>query len=403
MNPQSLYFEDPYRYEFEAQVKQVISLPDGRPGVILDQTYFYPTGGGQYHDTGTLGETAVIDVITDDELGKTIHVLDRELPLGFVKARIDKERRFRHMQHHTAQHLLTQCFIRLFDLETVSAHINGYAPSHLDIPVLDLTKDQLDQAEDLANQVIYENRQVKTYFVMGNQIQSVPLRRPPKVTGNIRIVEIDSYDYSACGGTHCYKTGEIGVVKIVKSEHQNQKTRVHFVAGSQALSYFRAYFDLVMDLSGQMSTHPQEVVEAVQRQADQLKSTQKELDVLRQELLVSEARELAANGETIGSHRLVLASFEDRPITELRFMASQFQRMEGVIALLATYDGRKVSLVVFCSQDSGILASELVNQQLAHIGGRGGGDAALAQGGGQATREQFETFFDNTQSLLQSN
>jgi alanyl-tRNA synthetase len=342
----------------------------------------------------------VVEVIKDEELGKTIHVLNREVPLGPIKARIDPERRFRHMQHHTAQHLLTQCFIRLFDLETVSAHINGYAPSHLDISALDLSKDQLDQTEDLANQIIYENHQVKTYFVEGNQIKNLPLRRPPKVTGIIRIVEIDSYDYSACGGTHCQRTGEIGVVKIVKCEHQNQKTRVHFVAGSQALAYFRTYFDILTDLAGEMSTHPQDLIEAVQRQADQLKSTQRELDALRQDILISEARELAANGETTGPHCLILATFEDRPVTELRLIASQLQQMQGVIALLATYDGRKISLVVSSNQDSGISARELVNQQLAVIGGKGGGDATLAQGGGQATREQFERFFDNTRSLL---
>ena len=132
------------------------------------------------------------------------------------------------VQHHTAQHLLSQCLVP-FGLETLSANINVDTPSTVDFPFTELTPEQLRQAEDLANQVIYENRMVKSYFVAPENISQVPLRRPPKVHENIRIIEIDGYDHSACGGTHVPQTSMIGVVKILRTERQNEKTlvRIH--------------------------------------------------------------------------------------------------------------------------------------------------------------------------------
>src|SRR4030066_298575 len=231
MNSQLLYQEDPTILEFEAMLVENLTLQDGRRGVVLDQSYFYPTGGGQEHDMGVIGSARVVDVYKDENNLRLIHVVEGEVGLGPVKARIDAERRLRHMQHHTAQHLLTQSILRQTGYETVSANINGYSPSTLDLVATQISKSDLDQAELLANQIIYEDRSVTTYFVSPEELHTIPLRRPPKVTENIRIVEIDSYDYSPCGGTHVQRTGSIGLVKVLKAERQNDKLRVYFIAG----------------------------------------------------------------------------------------------------------------------------------------------------------------------------
>jgi alanyl-tRNA synthetase len=400
MISQFMYFEDPLKFEFEAVVRQKIDLPDGRTGVLLDRTYFYPEGGGQEHDTGTIAGAQVVEVYKEGDEPRVIHILDRDIPLGPALARINQDRRLRNMQHHTAQHLLTQCFLRLFDLETESAHINGYSPSTLDLPLTTLQKHDLERAEDLANQITYEDRAVKSYFVTPEEFHRLPLRRTPSVSENIRIVEIDSFDYTPCGGTHCLTTGMIGAIKILKTERQNDKTRVVFIAGRQALEYFREYQDIVTGAAGQLSLHPRDILPAIERQAEQLRTAQKELHELRLRHIALEAREMTEGGETVGVCRVILATFDRRPIEELRALAGEFRKMSRVVAVLSTFDGQKASLVAACSEDAGISASELLSRQLASIGGRGGGDRMVAQGGGPATESQYRALVEGARSII---
>ncbi|OGO60450.1 MAG: hypothetical protein A2032_01460, partial [Chloroflexi bacterium RBG_19FT_COMBO_49_13] len=323
MNSQLLYQEDSTILEFAATVVEKVTLPDGRKGVVLDQSYFYPTGGGQEHDTGEIDSIRVVDVFEDEGKSHLVHVVDGEINIGLVKARIDAERRVRHMQHHTAQHLLTQCLMRQTGFETVSANINGYSPSTLDIVTTQISKSDLDQAELLANRIIYEDRPVKTYIVSPAELQTIPVRRPPKVTENIRIVEIDGYDYSPCGGTHVLRTGGIGLVKVLKAERQNDKLRVYFIAGLQALEVFMHMYDSLSNLANQMSMNWQDIPEMIVRQAEQLSTMQKELQVLRQAGVRYEARDLASAAEEHAGVRLVRAQFEHRPVGELRLLAEE--------------------------------------------------------------------------------
>lgn len=392
MNSQLLYQEDPTRLEFQASVVELFSLPDGRTGVVLDHTYFYPTGGGQEHDNGEIGSVKVVDVYKDEQNSRLVHVVKGEVGVGPVHARIDAERRLRHMQHHTAQHLLTQCILQVTGNETVSANINGYTPSTLDIVATQISKTDLDKAELQANQLIYENRQVKTYFVTPEELNSIPLRRPPKVSENIRIVEIDGFDYSPCGGTHVTHTGSIGLVKVLKAERQNDRMRVYFMAGLQAWQVFGQMYDSLSTLANQMSIGWQDIPDVLSKQAEQLSTLQKDLAVLRQASVIYEARDLASAAEQRGSVRLVRKSFENRPVVELRLLAEELKKLSGVVAYLTSYDGQKLSLIVSCGEGSGQDARHLLIKQITHLNGRGGGDAKLAQGGGTATEEQFHLF-----------
>jgi alanyl-tRNA synthetase len=392
MNSQLLYQQDVTIHEFEAIVVERFILPDGRIGVILDRTYFYPTGGGQEHDSGEIGGSRVVDVFKDEANSRLVHVVEGEVGLGPVKARIDAERRLRHMQHHTAQHLLTQCILRQTGYETVSANINGNSPSTLDIVATQISKADLDQAELMANQIIYEDRQVKTYFVTPTELQSIPLRRPPKVTENIRIVEIDGYDYSPCGGTHVLRTGSIGQVKVLKTEKQNDKLRVHFIAGLQASEVFHQMYDALIGLANKMTISWQDIPEVVSKQIEQLGMLQKELQSIRQASVKYEAHELVIEAEDLAGVKLVRASFVNRPVPELRLIAEEFKKMAGVVAYLTSYDGQKLSLIVTCGEGSGKDARQLITRQLTLINGRGGGDARLAQGGGVVTEEQNRIF-----------
>ena len=392
MDSQLLYQEDPSRLVFEAQVVEVLSLQDGRTGVVLNRTYFYPTGGGQEHDTGMLGSARVMDVFKDEAHSYLVHVVEGEVKLGPISSHIDVERRLRHMQHHSAQHLLSQCLLQITGHETVSANINGYTPSTLDIVASQVSKADLDQAEELANRVIYENRQVKTYFVTPDELETIPLRKPPKVSENIRIVEIDAFDYSACGGTHVAYTGSIGLLKVLKAERQNDKQRVYFIAGLQAMQLFHQMYDSLNNLSTQHSTNWQEIPGLFTKQADQLTTLQKELQSLRAQMMKYETLGLIETAVPKGNIRLLRSAFDNRPAAELRLLAEQLKKVPDLVSFLTSYDGQKVALMVTCGEQTTLDARQLLNQQLSQLNGRGGGEIRLAQGGGTATPEEYRQF-----------
>ncbi len=415
-NPQRAHFNDPECLEFDALITAQALPAGGLKALVLDQTYFYPTGGGQAYDTGTLQVGDVIvqvkDVLKAEDAGvitlaaggplppqAVLHVVDQFLPLGAVAhARIDAHRRLRHRQHHTAQHLLTYCFVHLFGFETLSANINGHTPSTLDLSTGEVSEAQARQAEDLANAEIYANRPVHANFVTYENARLLPLRKPPTVTENIRVVDIDQRDFSACGGTHVSQTGAIGLIKIVRLEKIKGKTRIHFVAGEQALEVFQHTFAGLARLANSLSAHPDEVPNLVERQSEQIKALLAERSALRQELLPIEADRLLAAASIKDGVRMVKARFDDRTAADLRLFAQAMRDRAatggfGLIAYLAAYDGNKFSLVV-SSHASGIHAAESLRQALSVIEGKGGGDGSLAQGGGAATPDQAKRLWE---------
>ncbi len=332
-----------------------------------------------------------------------MHVVDRPpaaglvAAAGLVSAAIDRPRRLRHMQHHTAQHLLSHCCVQLLGLETVSANINGDTPSTLDLAGGEPGKEDLQRVEILANQIIAEDRPVRTYFVSPERLETIPLRKPPKVSEDIRIVEIAGLDYSACGGTHVSTTGGIGVVKILRAERVKDKTRLHFVAGSRAVEYFQLLHDTVSGLASAMSVHPGELAAAVQRQSEQLKTVQRDLSRLQAELLVAEARQLYTQAEAYGDQKLVLAAFTSRTMNNLRSLAKELRLMPAVVAVLVSEDTTSsppypAQIVIACADGSSLRAQDLLRPLLSHIQGKGGGDATLAQGGGYGCARRRRRF-----------
>jgi alanyl-tRNA synthetase len=384
---QPAYWAEPLRLEFEARITQKTSLGHNQFEVVLEKSYFYPTGGGQRHDTGTLGEARVMDVFRAED-GRVVHRVEGDLSGPLVIARIDGERRLGHMQHHSAQHIVSRALEQLLGLETLSARISADSPSTVDVPDVEVSRSDVAQIERLVNQLVFENRPIKTYFISEDQVETVPLRRPPKVSGQIRVVEVEAFDYSACGGTHCLTTGMIGLIKIVKTERKNKKLRLHFVAGQQALTTFQHEHEVITDLCLHLNTRPEEVGRVVIRQMEQLAATQREIKCLEADLLSLEAQQLNAEAEPIGTVRLVTRLYPNRSLNDLRELAQELPAQDNLVAALAGHDGRKLSLVISCAAGSGISAQELLARCLVQINGKGSGDARLAQGGGNATPEQ---------------
>jgi alanyl-tRNA synthetase len=395
---EQLYFDDPLTLEFTARVTESRPLDGGRFGLVLPRTYFYPTSGGQEHDTGSIGEALVLDVYKDN--GSIIHVVDRALPPGDYPARIDRDRRFRAMQHHTGQHILSASFLEVANIESVSANINGDSPSTIDLEAGEVAPEIMHRAEQFANGILFENRTVKSYYVTDADVDRIPFRKPPKVSGRIRVVEVDGFDITPCGGTHCLNSGMVGLIKIVKTERVNQKLRVHFVAGYQALDYFDAYQEVVQQAAALLETGVEGLPVALTRKLDQLRAAQTELESLRAGILAAEAGQLAASAQTAGPLRLVTALFRDRPGTELRQLGMKLRDMPGMVALLASFDGQKLSLVAACAMDTGLDARELLKAHLAPFKGRGGGDPSLAQGGCAMEESELGTLFADTKGYL---
>jgi alanyl-tRNA synthetase len=338
-------------------------------------------------------------VFKDDD-GQVVHQLAGDLTGPQVTGRIDADRRRGHMQHHSAQHILSAAIYSLYRLNTLSAKISVDTPATIDIPDTNFNKTDLVRIERLANEIVFDNRLIKTYFITDDEVGGVPFRRPPKVSGNIRVVEVVGFDFSACGGTHCPAAGMIGTVKIVKTERQNQKLRIYFAAGLQALTYFQQYYAVAVEIANELSSGLEELPQLVRQQTKQLKQLQKELKQQQAALFSLEVEQLAARARRVGPITLVTTLYEGRPASELRELGKLLQQRSGYVALLAVVNQDKLALVVSCAGNTGLNARELLVRHLAMVEGRGGGDAKLAQGGGAITGEQATIIFEQTSQFI---
>ena len=209
-----LYYHDSRLLEFDATVISVSERDDGQIAVILDRTAFYPTGGGQPTDTGTLGEARVVDCI-DVESDGVLHMIQGSVPeIGDrVHGKIDWLRRLGHLQQHTGQHILSAAFVRLFDAPTHSFRVLEHE-CEIDVALDDPTDERIEQAVDLANQIIWENRPMTIRHVTSEEAANLPLRKEPSREGELRVIEIENFDLTTCGGTHAKSTGEVGVIAV---------------------------------------------------------------------------------------------------------------------------------------------------------------------------------------------
>ncbi|GAH44716.1 unnamed protein product, partial [marine sediment metagenome] len=226
-----LYLESPYKVEFEAQVVEKM-IWEQKPALILDQTCFYPESGGQPCDKGMINEVEVLKVLEDE--ARIIHLLAEDISSDKVTGKIEWQTRFDHMQQHSGQHILSQSFHEFLGAETLSFHL-GEAISSVEMDLRKISEEEVENVERRANEIVFQDREIKCYFIPEEKIESVPLRRPPKKKGLIRVVEVSDFDFSACGGTHVRRAGEIGLIKILKLERIRNNIRFEFICGKRTL------------------------------------------------------------------------------------------------------------------------------------------------------------------------
>jgi len=366
-----LYFEDAYQREFEAAVVEKRDQ-DGKPAVVLDRTCFYPESGGQPSDQGTVDGVSVVHVL--EEGAKIIHVLDKELTAPRIRGVIDWKRRFDHMQQHSGQHILSQSFVEILDGETLSFHL-GEEVSTLEIGLKEISEREAGGVESRANEIVFEDREIKTCFVPDDKISTVPLRRAPKKKGLIRVVEVSGFDYSACGGTHCRRTGEIGLIKITKWDKIRGNIRFEFLCGGRALQDYTWKNRSVVATGLKLSANEKDIPASVEKMLQEIKLAKKGMRKLQEQLAVYEAQEIIQ--KTKG--RIISQVWAEKSFEEVKLLALNIIRAGEFAVLFGIREEERNRLILASSEKLAMDMRELMPLVLSLTKAKGGGGPSLVE------------------------
>lgn len=369
-----LYYTDARRLEFDATV---VALADDARRVVLDRSAFYPTSGGQPHDTGVLDGIRVLDVVDEDE--RVVHLLEAPLRAAVgdrVAGMVDETRRRDHMQQHSGQHLLSAVFAELHGADTVSVHF-GPESSLVELDVEAISREQLVAVEARANAIVREARPVTVTFE--DAATAIGLRKSPSRAGTLRIVTIEGVDRSACGGTHVATTAEIGPLLLRRAERMRQRVRVEFVAGERAIVRARSDYELLGSAAHQLSASSADVPQLVASQAERVRELENERKSLLQSLGAERARQMHAAAAPDADGLRLATERIDGALGDLQRQTAQAFAALPKAVYLASAD-EPPTVLLAASSDSGINAGAVLKSTLAAAGGRGGGSPQLAQG-----------------------
>jgi alanyl-tRNA synthetase len=374
-----LYYSDSHLIEFDARVVDVTDRVSGWTAVVLDRTAFYPTGGGQPSDTGTLNGARVAECIDDGDNG-VLHVVQGSAPSRgeMVHGRVDWSRRLDHMQQHTGQHILSQAFVTLFNAPTKSFRVLETS-CEIDVDLNNPTSEIIERAVELANNVIWEDRAITIRNVTSTEAAELPLRREPARDGDLRLIEIDGFDLTPCGGTHAYRTGEVGMIAVRSWERAKGLTRIEFVAGTRALADYRKANKSAREVAALFSTGRDDAPQLAAQMVEEHKELNRRIRALEEIVAGVEAEKLL----TAAPAGVVSQVFDGRDVESLKKLAHALIEKPGVVALLASRDKDTARLVFARSADAPGDMSALIREACAMLDGRGGGKPDMAQGGGK--------------------
>ena len=385
-----LYYLDSHLIEFDARVVDISERVSGWLAVTLDRTAFYPTGGGQPSDTGTLNGARVVECIDEGE--SVLHVLQGQAPaIGApMKGRVDWPRRLDHIQQHTGQHILSQAFITLFNAPTRSFRMMDQV-GEIDVDLAEPTTERIERAVELANNVIWEDRPIAVRQVTTEEAAQLPLRKESGREGELRLIEIEGFDLTPCGGTHAYHTGEVGLIAVRSWERAKGLTRVEFVAGRRALEDYRRANKTALSVAGLFSAGRDDAPALTARTIDENKELHRRVRALEEIAARAEAEELISNATILAEGmRLVVKTFAGRDAESLKHLGQALMSHPCTIALLGSHDKDTARLVFARSADGTGDMNALMKEACAIVEGRGGGKADLAQGGGHRVEKLDE-------------
>ncbi len=374
-----LYYTDSHLIEFEARVVDVTDRVSGWTAIVLDRTAFYPTGGGQPSDTGTLNGVRVVECVDDGDKG-VLHVVQGPAPSrgDVVRGRVDWSRRLDHMQQHTGQHILSQALITLFNAPTRSFRVLE-ASCEIDVELNNPTTEVIERAVELANNVIWEDRAIAIRNVTSGEAKELSLRKEPARDGDLRLIEIEGFDLTPCGGTHAYRTGEVGMIAVRSWERAKGLTRIDFVAGVRALADYRKANKTAREVAALFSTGRDDTPQYAAQVVEEQKELNRRIRALEELAARVEAEELFATA----ADGVVTHIFDGRDAESLKKLAHALIAHPRTIALLGSRDKDTARLVFARSADAVGDMNALMREACAMLDGRGGGRPDMAQGGGK--------------------
>jgi alanyl-tRNA synthetase len=414
-----LYYNDSHLIEFEAQVTDKSERVSGWTAVTLNRTAFYPTGGGQPSDTGTLAGLRVLECI-DDERNGVLHVIQGRAPeIGAtVNGRVDWARRLDHIQQHTGQHILSQAFVTLFNAPTRGFRVMQDF-CEIDVELNNPTNESIERAVELANNVIWEDRQITIKSVTAEEAAQLPLRKEPSREGLLRLIEIEGFDQTPCGGTHAYRTGEVGIIVVRSWERAKGLTRIEFLAGGRALADYRRANKTARAVAALFSAGRDDAAKLAARMSEENKELQRRVRILEEVAAKAKAEELLKQvieaardsdrgssptggglGKEVGTH-VIAKVFDNRDAESLKHLAQALITHPRTVALLASRDQYTARLVFARSEDASGDMNALMREACAMLDGRGGGKPDLAQGGGKNVERLSEAVELARKSLQQ--
>jgi len=395
-----LYYNDSHLIEFEARVVDVTERVSGWTAVVLDRTAFYPTGGGQPSDTGVLNSSRVVECIDDGDNG-VLHIMQGATPARGenVKGRIDWARRLDHMQQHTGQHILSQAFVTLFNAPTRSFRVLEQS-CEIDVDLAHPSNDVVERAVELANNVVWEDRAITIRNVTSEEAAELPLRKESTREGELRVIEIDGFDLTPCGGTHAYRTGEVGIIAVRAWERAKGLVRIEFVAGGRALADYRKANSSAREIAALFSAGRDDTPHLAAQMLEENKELHRRVRILEETAAGDEAERLfnEASPREDGT-RVIAKLFDGRDNDLLKKLAHALMAKPKTIALLGSREEETARLVFARSEDAEGDMNALMKEACTLVDGRGGGKPEMAQGGGKNTLKLSEAIAQAVSTL----
>ncbi|MFC0524630.1 DHHA1 domain-containing protein [Pontibacillus salicampi] len=394
-----LFYEDAYVTEFTSEIIRSSVDEENRAFVILKETAFYPTGGGQPHDTGMIGDREVHDV--EEVNGEVRHYITEPWTDDTLSVigKVNWERRLDHMQQHSGQHILSAVMQDHFGLETVSFHL-GTDTVSIDLATESLTMEVLKEAEAKVNKIIQRHDPIETKWVTVDVANEYPLRKKLAVEDDVRLVIIPEVDYNGCGGTHPRNTAEVMSLKLLGWTRQKRQVRLEFVCGYRVLEKLGEKHHVLNELKQVLRRPAEELVNEVDNLLALNKQKDKQIKVLENELISFEAKELV--GRAKEQNGWVQSTYEGRSIKSLQALGKAIvQETADVLVILVSDQGEQLQFVLARGEEKDVNLKEVAMEVMTLIDGKGGGKPEFVQGGGQKLMEAAP-FTDRIREIVQS-